>query len=80
MENIIDKVSCKVIALDNKISIKVYDTCVTFTKSYKNDYFLSKCLTIEEIYKWVGLFGLEMTCKDLINTINEELKECYEDE
>lgn len=80
MENIVDKVTYKIVSLDNKISIKVCENSIILVKYYNENNFLSKCIDIEEIFKWVGLFGIEMTSKDIIATLNEDIKECYEED
>lgn len=79
MENIIDKVAFKIVSLDTKISIKVHENFILLVKYYNENDFLSKCIDIEEIFKWVSLFGIYMTSKDIITTLNEDIKECYED-
>ena len=80
MYSILDILINKIILLDNEISIKVLDNYIILHKNYSEDCFFEKSISMEDLYKWTGLFGADMTAKDMIKTLDEDIKECYEDD
>ena len=84
MNSVIYKVINKIIELDEDIIVKLHlilpepKSYIVMHKDYNDDEFFQKYLNIYELTEWVNLFGIEMTCKDVVETFNEEMRECYE--
>lgn len=79
MKDILESFINKISVLDKDISLKVCDDYIIIHKEYDRDNFLQKGIDKNEVYRWISLFGLEMTCKDILKTLEEDIRECYED-
>ena len=79
-ENTIKKIINKVIELDNDITIKKYGDTIILCKNYNDGNFLNKCIDLNEILRLEYIFGIDLTSEDIVNSLNEDLKECFEGE
>ena len=79
-ENTLIKIVNKIIEIDNSITIKKYDNVIILCKNYNDGNFLNKCTDIDEILKLEYIFGVDLTSEDIVNSLNEDLKECFEGE
>lgn len=79
-ENTIKKIINKVIDLDNNITIKKYGDTIILCKNYNDSNFLNKCIDLNEILRLEYIFGIDLTSEDIVNSLNEDLKECFEGE
>ena len=78
-ENTIKKIINKVIELDNDITIKKYGDTIILCKNYNDGNFLNKCIDLNEILRLEYIFGIDLTSEDIVNSLNEDLKECFEE-
>ena len=81
MNNSIHDIINRLIEIDEDVIVKLHyilpepKSYIIIHKDYdseEEDCF-QKFLNIYELTEWVSLFGLEMTCRDIINTFNEEM-------
>ena len=79
-ENTIKKIINKVIELDNDITIKKYGDTIILCKNYNDGNFLNKCIDLNEILRLEYIFGIDLTSEDIVNSLNEDLKEFFEGE
>ena len=55
------------------------DNSFKLHKTYDEDNFFQKLIQIESIENWITLFGLEMTCNDIVNSFLEDLEAACKD-
>jgi hypothetical protein len=83
MKSVIYRVINKLIELDEDIIVKLHmilpepKSYLVLHKDYNEDEFFQRYISIYEILDWVSLFGVEMTCIDILQTFNEEMEDCF---
>ena len=76
---IINKISNKLKKLDKNIRVTIYDTSITITKIFKDEQFFSTSREIETLLRLEYTFGVTMVSEDILNSINEDIEDCYGD-